>query len=120
MNENFIESLVVMVIGIGVVFSSLLVFYFVILGLRKLDEIYNKYRVSKTLNNPIEIVNTKETEGQAKIDPKIAAVISAVIYEIYHKPIRVKNIKFLNDTGSNSWISSGRNTIMSSHTINKR
>ncbi len=113
--ERLSEALVVMAVGLGAVFSSLLFFYLMMIVLQYIDSKFNLYMVNKKLNPVSEPKDDKEVA----ITPEIVAVISAAAYEVFKKPIVVKKIKYLTKTET-SWSQTGRMIVMGSHNIEKK
>lgn len=114
MLENLLEALVILIVGIGGVFISLIFFYLLIFLLKTVDEKINKIRVSKKLG-------LKSTEKQEKdiLTPELVAVISASAFIAIQKPIIVKRIHFLDDHGDTPWARIGRLNIIGSHNIRR-
>ncbi len=114
MEENINEAIVVMIVGLGGVFTSLVFFYLLMLALNGIESRINKSRASRKLS-PKPAANSEE---QINISPEIVAVISAAAYETFRKPVVVKKVKYLKQTDS-KWSETGRMIVMGSHNINK-
>ncbi|MFH1051703.1 MAG: OadG family transporter subunit [bacterium] len=115
MYEKLTEALIVMIVGIGGVFLSLLFFYLLMIVLNVVDSKVNKYRVNKKLSPKTKLDNI---EPKIQITPEIVAVISAAAYEVFKKPVVVKKIKYLTKSAT-TWSETGRMIVMGSHNINK-
>lgn len=114
MYDNIYQALLVMTVGIIIVFSALTFFYLLIMLLKYADEKINKYKATKRLSPTSVGIETVD------VNPEIIAVISAAAYETFHKPIRIKKIRFLHQEEDTSWSRIGRMNVISSHNIFKK
>ncbi|NLO19475.1 MAG: OadG family protein [Ignavibacteria bacterium] len=115
MFERIYEALMLLVAGLGVVFTSLLMFNLLISLMIIIDERINKARVSKKLS-----VKKEDAAPEEKITPEIVAIITAAAVETFHKPIKIKKIHFLDRPHTTSWANTGRLNILGSHSLRRR
>lgn len=120
--DNVSEALLVLVVGMGGVFGSLIFFYLVISLLNKIDSYFVKkeeriraggLQESKKIEAELE-----QTQDEAD-DDELMAVITAAAFAATDKQIIVKKIQFLNQPTSNAWAQAGRLGIMASHNVQK-
>lgn len=114
MENKLWEAIIVMIVGMGGVFASLVFFFLLMLVLNTLESKINKLRVSKKLQ-PKPVTSNEE---QISISPEIVAVISAAAYEVFRKPVIIKKVKYLKQT-DNKWSETGRMIVMGSHNFKK-
>ena len=114
MFERLSESSLLLIVGMGGVFASLLVISGMIWVFKFVDETLNSRRVKKYA----------EKVEQKSVDPdhndELIAVVSAAVAATLLQPVTVRRIRFLGDTSGESWTSAGRGSIMASHTIKKK
>lgn len=109
---SFAEGLTLMIIGMLVVFVSLVL----LLGLVTL---ISKLAVEKPATAPASGDASAEpaTTMPTGPDPQLVAVLSAAAATALHRPVRIRRVRFLGQdrqaTGS-AWSSHGRQTIMQS------
>ena len=111
MNE-FFESLIVMLIGMGGVFSALLLLAGMIWLFKATDEQLNRRRIRKYS----ESVDT----GADTINDEIVAVLSAAAVATLEKSVRVRRVRFLTAGSEGAWAVTGRLNVMASHQIARR
>jgi sodium pump decarboxylase gamma subunit len=116
MYDNFIESLLLLVVGMAGVFSALLLLAAMIWTFRMIDERLNKRRIQKYAAK----VESKLVDDV--INDELVAVLTAAAASVLKKPIRMKRIQFLAGAGTDSaaWAATGRLNVMASHSIPKR
>ncbi len=55
-----------------------------------------------------------------ELNDEIIAVITAAVITMFKEPVSLKSVKLFERTGGVAWLTSGRFTIMTSHTISRR
>lgn len=115
MSEKLIEALLLMVVGMAGVFASLLLLAAMIFGFRWWDETSNARKIRKYATKLAE-----EPAQQDELNDELIAVLSAAVESTFGKGVVIRRIALFGKPGSNAWKSHGRQTIMSSHTINQR
>lgn len=55
-----------------------------------------------------------------ELNDEIIAVITAAVVTAFKKPVSLKNVKLFERNAGQHWLTSGRFTIMTSHTISRR
>jgi hypothetical protein len=55
-----------------------------------------------------------------ELNDEIIAAITAAVITMFAQPVSLKSVKLFERTGGAAWLTSGRFTIMTSHTISKR
>jgi sodium pump decarboxylase gamma subunit len=112
--ESFVESLLLLIVGMGGVFSALLLLAGMIWLFRAADEQLNRRRIRK-------YAKTVETApGVEEINDEIVAVLSAAAVAALRKPIRIRRVRFLTAGGEGAWAVTGRLNVMASHQISRR
>jgi Na+-transporting methylmalonyl-CoA/oxaloacetate decarboxylase gamma subunit len=114
MFDNFLKSMVILVVGLGGVFSALLLLAGMIWLLKSADEWINRSRIRKYAR---KAETTTEEEG---LNDEIVAVITAAATAAMRRRVRVKTVRFLAPLTAGAWSSSGRLNIMASHQISRR
>jgi Na+-transporting methylmalonyl-CoA/oxaloacetate decarboxylase gamma subunit len=112
--NNLFETLLLLVVGMTGVFSALLLLAGIIGLFRWSDERLNRKRISSY---------SKKVETQRvnpDINDEIIAVITAAAEAVLKRPVVVRTMHFLGDSADGSWSATGRSTIMSSHTIDRK
>ena len=113
--EQITGGLVLMVVGMGVVFSALILILWAIKGMNS--------ALSKPAPAPAPAPAAAPAAAPAPAkpasdeeDPEILAVIAAAVAAVVRKPHRIRRVDSLTNapTGSN-WARHGRRAIMTSH-----
>jgi Na+-transporting methylmalonyl-CoA/oxaloacetate decarboxylase gamma subunit len=113
MNEAYIiEALELIVIGMGGVFTSLLLFYILMLILQKIDKSSETARLKRYAKK------ANQTE-ESEITPEIVAAIAAAIEVALHRPIVIRKVHFANTSDDNPWTRTTKLFIHDSHNIHK-
>lgn len=113
MNSNLIEALEVMVVGLTGVFTVLTFFSFMIWALKWIDA-----KTSKSKAEP-PILKVQKEFFETKTESELVAVITAAAMQVFQSNVKIHKIHFLDDnTKPSNWASSGRVSIMASHSIN--
>lgn len=55
-----------------------------------------------------------------ELNDEIIAAITAAVISVFHQPVSLKSVKVFERNAGSAWLTSGRFTIMTSHTISKR
>ncbi len=110
------EGLLIMVVGMGGVFASLLLLMIMIWFMRTVDEHLNNRRI-RTYTEKVEARQVDSDE----LNDEIVAAISAAVSTMLKPHVVIRRIRFLSSVqGEESWAVTGRTGIMSSHTVPKR
>lgn len=115
MSEKLIEALLLMVVGMSGVFASLLFLAAMIFGFRWWDEASNARKIKKYSTKLAEIPADEDA-----VHDELIAVLSAAVESTFGKGVVIRRIALFGKPGSSAWKSHGRQTIMSSHSINLR
>lgn len=114
MSERLLESFMLLVVGMGGVFASLLLLAGMIWLFKTFDERFNAWRI-RTYAQKVEA--NPEDDG---INDEVAAVIAAAATAAMKRPVVVRKVRFLTPVPETSWAVTGRVNIMASHLITKR
>jgi sodium pump decarboxylase gamma subunit len=110
------EALLIMVVGLGGVFASLLMLMLMIAGMRAIDERLNARRI-RTYTEKVE---SKQIDSD-ELNDEIVAAITAAVSTVLKPHVVVRRIRFLSTVpGEETWAVTGRTGIMTSHTVPKR
>ncbi|HLP16322.1 MAG TPA: hypothetical protein VK470_08705 [Bacteroidota bacterium] len=55
-----------------------------------------------------------------ELNDEIIAAITAAVVTVFKKPVSLKSVKLFEHNRGQQWLTSGRFTIMTSHTISRR
>ncbi len=105
MNPNFVTGLYLLLIGMGVVFSSL----FILLGFIKLVAL-----LSRLAGGREKSVAVPEREPEDLAAEEVALVSAAVVAAL-EAPIQIHRIRLMQDESQETWSRVGRLDIMRSH-----
>ena len=108
------QSLILLVVGMGGVFAALLLLAGMIWLLKWADEFANGLRIRRYAR---EAESAAEEEG---LNDEIVAVLTAAATAAARRRVRVKTVRFLAPLTAGAWSSSGRLNIMASHQISRR
>ncbi len=114
MQQNIIESLLLLVVGISVVFTALLILAGMIRMLDWIDRSINALRIRKYSAK----VETLQIDDD--VNDEIVAVLSAAVTTVLNQQVRIRKIRFLSGGPAPAWAVTGRVNIMASHAISKR
>lgn len=114
MYEQILESVLLLVVGMGGVFASLLLLAGIIWLFKFTDERFNAWRI-RTYAQKVEA--NPEEDG---INDEVAAVIAAAVTAALKRPVVIRRMRFLGPAPDASWAVTGRVNIMASHLISKR
>jgi len=114
MEQNIIEAVLVLVVGMAVVFLALILLAGMIRMLEWTDRRINSLRIKKYA----EKVETHKVDEE--INDEIVAVLSAAVATALRKPVRIRKIRFLSGGPAQAWAVTGRLNIMASHAITRR
>ncbi len=109
-----LDASLVLVVGMGVVVLSLLMFAGLIVVLRASDERFNIFRIRR-YNAKVEAAPAHEG-----VNDELVAVLTAAAAVAIRKPVRIRRMRFLDTASAGAWTSTGRLNIMASHAIPKR
>ncbi len=119
--DTIIQSLVLLLIGMGVVFAALLVLAGLIWAFRAADDLLGRRKLMHERARLLSRIPEPEEEIESETDDEVIAVIAAAITSALRHPISVRRVRFLGPTPpSGVWAVSGRINIMASHLISKR
>jgi hypothetical protein len=114
MFDQFTASLVLLVVGMGGVFISLLALAGMIWLFKAADEWLNQRRIRQYAETAIA---SGEPDG---INDELVAVITAAATAAAERSVRVRKVRFLSPIAAGAWASSGRLNVMASHQISRR
>ena len=114
MMDLMLEASLILVVGMGVVFLSLLLFAGLIVALRASDERFNLFRIRRYT------ARVEAKPGQEDVNDELVAVLTAAAAVAIRKPVRIRRMRFLDGAATGAWTSTGRLNIMASHAIPKR
>lgn len=110
MNNNIIEALVLMVVGMSGVFFSLLLFYIIIVVL----EASNNF-ITKRHHHKLASIAKQDVSDELPVE--LIAAISAAINTIFNKQVVIKKVHFVDSQEDDSWSRAARANIHDSHNI---
>lgn len=114
MQSMILETLLLLVVGMGVVFAALFLLAGMIRAMEWTDRRINAFRI-RTYAEKVETHKVDE-----EINDEVVAVIAAAVTAAIRKPVVVRRIRFLSDGPAPAWSVTGRLNIMASHAIAKR
>jgi sodium pump decarboxylase gamma subunit len=114
MADKMLESMLLLAVGMGGVFASLLILAGMIWLFKYADEQFNAWRI-RTYAQKVEA----NPEGDG-INDEVAAVIAAAVVAALKRPVIIRRMRFLGPAPDASWAVAGRVNIMASHSIAKR
>lgn len=115
MFDTFLQSLILLVVGMGGVFCALLLLAGMIWLLKSADDWTNRFRIRRYAREAA--THAEEGEG---LNDEIVAVVTAAAMAAARRRVRVKTVRFLTPLTAGAWSSSGRLSIMASHQIARR
>lgn len=122
MAEKLLEGLIVMVVGMGGVFTALVFFYLLISLINYTDKVFkNISKPDSKQQSGSAIQNDSKTTSESEESfEELVAVITSAAYFALKKQVVVKSINFLHDSSESSWATIGRLNIIGSHNIQKK
>lgn len=115
MQEKLGEALIMMVVGLGAVFTVLSFFSLLIWLINKIEKKFSKVPVERP------ILKVQKEFFETKTESELVAVITAAAMQCFGSKIKVHKIHFLDDHSKQTgWANSGRINVMGSHSINKK
>ncbi len=112
--DNLLESLILLVVGMGGVFAALLLLAGMIWLLRWADEWLNQRRI-------LAYAQKVETHAvDTDLNDEVIAVLAAAASSTLKKRVTVRRVRFLSPRSGSTWASSGRLNIMASHLIQRK
>ena len=106
------DGLILMVVGMTVVFLSLLLLLGMIQVIRKAAD----SPAVITPSSPSASPPAPDVQG---LTPELIAVLTAAATAVVHQPVHIQRVSVLNPNAS-TWAQSGRRNIMTSHQPHKR
>lgn len=114
-------GITLMLVGMFVVFATLLIIMFLITGIAKLigEEVSD---APSATPDPVGAVTSsisathvpQPSSEEGLVTPEIIAVITAAAVTVLGKTVRVRGVTLINSPGG-AWLSGGRARLMSSH-----
>ncbi len=115
MEDKLGEALIMMVVGLGAVFTVLSSFSVIIWLMKYLDKKFTK------VPKPLPILKVQKEFFETKTESELVAVITAAAMQCFGSKIKVHKIHFLdNQAKQTGWANTGRVNVMASHSINKK
>ena len=114
MGEKFVETVLLLFVGMSVVLLSLSFLAGMIWVAKMLDERFNLFRIRKYS----EQVGKKQVEEET--NDEIVAVLAAAATALLKRPVRIRRVQFLSSGTNPAWAVTGRLNIMASHALPKR
>ena len=115
MQEKLGEALIMMIVGLGAVFTVLSFFSLLIWAINKLEQKFSKSPQQRP------ILKVQKEFFETKTESELVAVITAAAMQCYGSRIKIHKIHFLDDQSKQTgWANSGRVNVMASHSINKK
>jgi Na+-transporting methylmalonyl-CoA/oxaloacetate decarboxylase gamma subunit len=114
MAEMLLQATLILLVGLVVVFSSLLLFAGTILLLRALDERFNLFRIRRYT------ARVEASPLAQDMNDELVAVLTAAAVAALRRPVRIRRMRFLESGTAGAWTSTGRLNIMASHAISRR
>src|SRR5512138_1813149 len=99
MFDNIIQSLILLVVGMGGVFSALLLLAGMIWLLKSADEWTNRLRIRRYARG------ADAAAGEEGVNDEIVAVITAAATAAARRRVRVKTVRFLSPLTAGAWAS---------------
>jgi sodium pump decarboxylase gamma subunit len=115
MTDNLMESLVLLVVGMGGVFAALLFLAWMISMFRWADEWLNRRKIDSYARQVEKDAGTEEGAND-----EVVAVLTAAAATILRKRVIVRRMRFLHEDEDSPWAITGRLNIMASHAIATR
>jgi sodium pump decarboxylase gamma subunit len=112
--ENLLESVILLVVGMGGVFAALLLLAGMIWLFKAADDRLNHRRIRKYSET------VESAQGVEDVNDEVVAVLSAAAAAVLKKPVRVRRIRFLTTGPAATWAVTGRLNVMASHQISRR
>lgn len=112
MTDALLESVLLLVVGMGVVLISLTLLAWMIGGIKFVDEKLNLRRIRTYAER------VAPTLPEDDVSDEVAAVIAAAVATTFRKKAVVRRIRVFSPGGA--WSSTGRINIMASHHFGKR
>lgn len=121
------EGLVLMVVGMGVVFTALVILWGMlgILGrLNRLEDRVNALAKAKKATRQPERPPAAPAPAPAaspredKIDAETYAILTAAVMAVVRQPVRIQRVRFVKQD-DDAWAVHGRQAIQASHRIRK-
>jgi Na+-transporting methylmalonyl-CoA/oxaloacetate decarboxylase gamma subunit len=104
--KNLITALYLMVIGVGVVFMSLVLLMMFINAVGWIERLLERFR------NPLPVPVVQEG-----ISPEEVVVITAAVTEALAAKVEIQSIRLSHDDDQDAWSRMGRMEIMRSHNL---
>jgi sodium pump decarboxylase gamma subunit len=114
MTEYVQEGLVLLVVGMGGVFVSLLFLAGMIWLFKAADEWINRRKIASYARQ------VEQAGGGEDANDEIVAVLTAAAAAILRKSVVVRRMRFLHADDDSAWAVTGRLNIMASHAIATR
>jgi Na+-transporting methylmalonyl-CoA/oxaloacetate decarboxylase gamma subunit len=114
MLERFIESSILLIVGLGGVFAALLLMAGMIWMMRSSDEWLNAFRIRRYAKK------VEEKASEDEVNDEVIAVIAAATATALRRHVRIRKIRFLGTQAPGAWAVTGRLNVMASHQISKR
>jgi len=112
--DNLLESFLLLVVGMGGVFASLLFLAGLIWTFRFTDEAVNRMKIRRYARR-VE----SRTEPD-ELNDEIVAVLAAAAAASMKKSVIIRRVRFIERSTAPTWASTGRLNIMASHAISRR
>lgn len=112
--DALLESLLLLIVGMGVVFASLLLFAGMIWLFKRVDEGINEWRIRRYA----EKIAVLPAENE--LNDELVAVMAAACAATMKQKVRIRRIQFLGSESGPAWAVTGRLNIMASHLIARR
>lgn len=114
MLDRFLESAMLLIVGMGGVFAALLLMAGMIWMMRSSDEWLNAIRIKRYAKK------VEEKPSDDEVNDEVIAVIAAATATALRRHVRVRKIRFLGAQAPGAWAVTGRLNVMASHQISKK
>jgi Na+-transporting methylmalonyl-CoA/oxaloacetate decarboxylase gamma subunit len=114
MSDSFLDSLLLLIVGMGGVFAALILMAGMIWTMRSSDDWLNALRIRRYAKK------VEEKPPEDEITDEIVAVLAAATTAALRRQVRIRKVRFLGTQPAGTWAVTGRLNVMASHQISRR
>ncbi len=123
--EKFIDATTMTVVGMGIVFLSLILMGEIFALLKRFmmtNEPKPEPVTPPKIANPVapEPSGVVDASGSSDVDPRLLAILTAAAFAVVRRPVAIRRITFINRNTISGWTEAGRTDIHSSHSPRSR
>jgi sodium pump decarboxylase gamma subunit len=113
------EGFELMVVGMGVVFTALVLIMILMIIIRAVVKMANKPKTAPALQPaPAASASTPAQSDDSGMDPQIAVLLTAAVAAVVKRPFRIRQVAQIN-RNTNAWAEHGRSVHHRSHRVRK-